>query len=46
MDIIVGYVRKEGEEIRMVELDDNKTVKEMRRRYEESSGKKDDIEQP
>jgi len=46
MDIINGYVRKEGEEIQMVELDDNETVKEMRRRYEEASGKKNDIEEP
>jgi hypothetical protein len=44
MDIIVGLVRKEGEDEQM-ERDDNETITELRLRYEEESGKKDDIEE-
>jgi hypothetical protein len=44
MDIIVGLVRKEGEDEQM-ERDDNETITELRLRYEEASGKKNDIEE-
>jgi hypothetical protein len=44
MDIIVGLVRKEGEDEQM-ERDDNETITELRLRYEEASGNKDDLEE-
>ncbi len=46
MDIIVGLVRKEGENEQM-ERDDNETITELRLRlrHEEASGKKNDIEE-
>jgi hypothetical protein len=44
MDIIVGLVRKEGEDEQM-ERDDNETITELRLRYEKASGKKDDLEE-
>ena len=40
MDIIVGLVRKEGQEDEMTP-DDNETITQLRLRYEEASGKKE-----